>query len=45
MKNMIKKFIKKLGDKNNEIFPQNGKLDCCNLNRENNKDKIQKPKK
>lgn len=36
MKNIFKKFIKKLADENNKTFSGNRKLDCCSLNRESN---------
>ncbi|GAA0730163.1 hypothetical protein GCM10008905_31120 [Clostridium malenominatum] len=36
MKKFLKDFIKKIADQNSKTFG-NGKLDCCDLNKSNNK--------
>ncbi|MBC2398136.1 hypothetical protein BD780_001401 [Clostridium tetanomorphum] len=45
MKNIFKKFIKRLADENSKTFSGSGKLDCCSLNRENNTKKDNKKNK
>ncbi|PRR80126.1 hypothetical protein CLLI_05100 [Clostridium liquoris] len=45
MKNVFKRFIKKLADENSKTFPGNGKLDCCGLNKDNKGCKNKDPKK
>ncbi|WP_315116289.1 LDCC motif putative metal-binding protein [uncultured Clostridium sp.] len=36
MRNLIKKFIKKLADENSKTFGTGEKLDCCNINKSSN---------
>lgn len=45
MKNIFKNFIKKLANENSKTFSGNEKLDCCNLNKENNGSKSKDSKR